>query len=36
MELTKKHGLGHFICADKHLVNAARLEGISVVNPDDP
>jgi predicted nucleic acid-binding protein len=36
MELAKKHGLNHFVCADKHLVNVARLEAISVVNPDDP
>ncbi len=36
MELARKHGLDHFVCADKHLVNVARLEAISVVNPDDP
>jgi len=36
IELTKKLGLDHFVCADKHLVGVARLEGVSVVNPDDP
>jgi len=36
LELTKKLALHHFVCADKHLVDIARLEGISVVNPDEP
>ena len=36
LELTKTHGLDHFVCADKHLVAVAQLEGVSVVNPDDP
>jgi predicted nucleic acid-binding protein len=36
MELSKKIGLDHFVCADKHLVEVARLEGLSVVNPDEP
>jgi hypothetical protein len=34
-ELTKKIGLDHFVCADQHLVTVARLEGISVINPDE-
>lgn len=34
--MTKGLGLHHFVCADKHLVDVARLEGVSVVNPDDP
>jgi predicted nucleic acid-binding protein len=32
MELRKKIGIDHFVCADKHLVEVARLEGISVLN----
>ncbi|HEY2827305.1 MAG TPA: type II toxin-antitoxin system VapC family toxin [Pirellulales bacterium] len=36
IELAKKIGLDHFVCADKHLVEVARLEGLSVVNPDEP
>ncbi len=35
IELTKKIGLDHFVCADKHLAEVARLEGFSVVNPDE-
>ena len=33
---SKKIGIDHFVCADKHLVEVARLEGLSVVNPDEP
>jgi predicted nucleic acid-binding protein len=36
LELSKKIGLDYFVCADKHLVEVARLEGLSVVNPDEP
>ncbi len=36
LELTKTIGIDHFVCADKHLVAVARLEGVSVINPDDP
>ena len=36
MELHTKFGLDHFVCADTHLVEVARLEGISVINPDEP
>ena len=36
VELAKKISLDHFVCADKPLVEVARLEGLSVVNPDDP
>jgi predicted nucleic acid-binding protein len=36
IELTKRIGLDQFVCADKHLVAVARLEGVSVINPDDP
>jgi predicted nucleic acid-binding protein len=36
MELRKKLGLDHFVCADKPLIEVARLEGISVINPDEP
>ncbi len=36
IDLTKRLGIDHFVCADKHLVAVARLEGVSVINPDDP
>jgi predicted nucleic acid-binding protein len=36
LELWPKLRLDHFVSSDKHLVEVARLEGISVVNPDDP
>ncbi len=36
LELWAKLLLDHFVSSDKHLVEVARLEGISVVNPDDP
>lgn len=36
IELGRRNALDHFVCADKHLVEVARLEGLSVVNPDEP
>jgi predicted nucleic acid-binding protein len=36
IELAKKIGIDHFVCADKSLAEVARLEGLSVINPDEP
>lgn len=36
LELTKKMGLDHFVCADQHLAEVAKLEGVSVINPNAP
>jgi hypothetical protein len=36
VELWPRLRLDHFVSSDKHLTEVARLEGISVVNPDDP
>jgi hypothetical protein len=36
IELSVKIGLDQFVCADKPLVEVARIEGLSVVNPDEP
>ncbi len=35
LELRKKIGLDYFVCADKHLVTVARLEGLPIVNPEE-
>lgn len=35
LELRPKLSLDHFVCADKHLAEIARLEGLSVINPDE-
>jgi predicted nucleic acid-binding protein len=36
LELSHKIGLDHFVCADKHLAEVARREGVSIINPDEP
>jgi predicted nucleic acid-binding protein len=36
IELGKRIGVDQFVCADKPLADIARLEGLSVINPDEP
>lgn len=36
MELNRKIALDYFVCADKPLLEIARLEGVPVLNPDEP
>lgn len=36
MDLRKRGMLDHFVCADKHLCTLAGLEGLSVINPEQP
>lgn len=35
LELTKKIGLDYFVCADQHLLSVAKLEAVSVINPEE-
>jgi predicted nucleic acid-binding protein len=35
IEIGKISTIDRFVCADKHLGNVARLEGISLLNPDE-
>jgi predicted nucleic acid-binding protein len=36
IEFNKQFAIDQFVCADKHLVIVARLEGVTVLNPDEP
>jgi predicted nucleic acid-binding protein len=36
IELNKRLSLDYFVCADKSLVEVARLEGMPVLNPEEP
>jgi uncharacterized protein len=36
MELRERGTVEHFVVADQHLAEVARLEGVPVINPDEP